>query len=478
MDEIGRRQRFRRRLRGEQKAVSPVVATLILILIAVAAAAALYLWLVAWQGGVTKGIGSPGAQYTVTIGGSTSVYPFDSYAVTQFEQNNSDVVVSNNQGGSGAGMLSVCAGQVDIGTASALESLTQLEQPVSAGGYGCPASPTPTLTTVAYDAVDVIVPVANAHGLVSINADTILSIYIAGDGGIPAFQASGAHFPGNFPTAAYYTNGVSFVGAGGAVASTGFIWNQIPACSAGTTTCISTELVPFGVDTATPAVVAAVPGTEVPCAAPFAGDLCDQAVADATTCGFTVCAGGTGAAASTDTVQPWARADTSGTEQSFTARILGIGDSAGTVAGLGYTGCAPDGQLGSCGINPPSAQQGQGNPGVISGVAAHPDAIGFASDGLARATGSGVSCSTSSSPCVGLQAIGQSASVIPSTGSGGEIAAGILGNAAGYQGWRPFEYWTLGAPTGEVQRFINFVMDPANNQAFATEAAEVSVYSI
>jgi len=56
-----RRQSFRR-LHGEKKAVSPVVATLILILIAVAAAAALYLWLVAWQGGVTKGIGSPGAQ--------------------------------------------------------------------------------------------------------------------------------------------------------------------------------------------------------------------------------------------------------------------------------------------------------------------------------------------------------------------------------------------------------------------------------
>ena len=52
------------------------MATLILILIAVAAAAALYLWLVAWQGGVTSGIGSPGAQYTLRIGGSTSVYPF------------------------------------------------------------------------------------------------------------------------------------------------------------------------------------------------------------------------------------------------------------------------------------------------------------------------------------------------------------------------------------------------------------------
>src|SRR5579864_3834460 len=85
------------------RAVSPVVATLILILVAVAAAAALYLWLVAWQGGVTGSIGSPSAQYTVTIGGSTSVYPFDQLAVAQFQQNNSNIVVSDNQGGSGAG---------------------------------------------------------------------------------------------------------------------------------------------------------------------------------------------------------------------------------------------------------------------------------------------------------------------------------------------------------------------------------------
>ncbi len=71
-----RKLRYLRGLRGENKAVSPVVATLILILIAVAAAAALYLWLVAWQGNITGGIGQPGAQTTVSIGGSTSVYPF------------------------------------------------------------------------------------------------------------------------------------------------------------------------------------------------------------------------------------------------------------------------------------------------------------------------------------------------------------------------------------------------------------------
>jgi len=155
--------------------VSPVVATLILILVAVAAAAALYLWLNGWQTGVTKTIGSPTTQATITLGGSTSAYPFDQFIVTQFEQNNSDVSVSNNEGGTGAGMLAVCAGTVDIGVAAGLESVSTLE-----ASDGCPSgtSNAPVIETVAYDAVDVITQVANPHGLVSIGQDTLLSIYL------------------------------------------------------------------------------------------------------------------------------------------------------------------------------------------------------------------------------------------------------------------------------------------------------------
>ncbi|HTT34743.1 MAG TPA: substrate-binding domain-containing protein, partial [Thermoplasmata archaeon] len=119
-----------RRRRAQQiregRAVSPVVATLILILVAVAAAAALYLWLVAWQGQVTGGIGTPTAQYTVTIGGSTSVYPFTQEAAKEFQQNNSNIVISVNQGGSGAGRLAVCSGAVDIGEASSYTTVATL----------------------------------------------------------------------------------------------------------------------------------------------------------------------------------------------------------------------------------------------------------------------------------------------------------------------------------------------------------------
>jgi flagellin-like protein len=435
-----------RRMQKQKKAVSPVVATLILILIAVAAAAALYLWLVSWQTGVTNGVGSPGAQATLTIGGSTSVYPFDSLAVTQFEQNNTDVAISNNQGGSGAGMLSVCAGHVDIGTASALETVTQLEEPIASGGYGCQSFPTPTITTVAYDAVDVIVPTANTHGLISVSADTLLTIYEANGGGHAAFTGSA---PGGytFPQ----TDGAAATGITGTVS-----WNQIPACvpQVGTTTCAGVA-----------ETVLTVGGGGAACAG-FPNDICSTTTSP---CGWSVCAGG-----ANNLIQQWGRSDSSGTEQSFTARILGIGDAAGTTAGLGFSGCSPDGQLASCGINP--SHLGNGNPAVISGVAGSPDAIGFASDGLARATGSGVTF-------VALGAVGQLASgaVTPTTGSSGTIADGILGASTAanqYQGWRPFEFVTLGTPTGETEQFLQFVLDPANNQNFATESAEVSVYSI
>jgi flagellin-like protein len=460
MSEKGKRRmndrRGFRRMQKQKKGVSPVVATLILILIAVAAAAALYLWLVSWQGGVTAGVGSPSAQYTVTIGGSTSVYPFSSLAVTQFEQNNSDVVVSDNQGGSGAGMLSVCAHNVDIGAASAVETTTQLEESVAAGGYGCPASPAPVITTIAYDAVDVILPALNTHGLVSISADTLLTIYEAGGGGHGGFTGS-APAGYTFPQA----NGAT--DAALTIASTSVQWEQIPACVQNTLTC-------GGAGNPTEAPVATV-GAGVACAAGV--DICATG-AGVSPCGWSVCAGPFTGVTGTDPIQQWGRSDSSGTEQSFTARILGIGDSAGTAPGLGFSGCSPDGQLASCGINPPSAQLGNGNPGVISGVAAHPDAIGFASDGLARASGSGVTF-------VGLASVGQTVAVVPTTGSSGTIADGILSASTAanqYQGWRPFNFVTIGTPTGEVQRFIQFVLDPANNQNFATESAEVSIYSI
>jgi flagellin-like protein len=458
--ERGRRFRRSRLSIHERRGVSPVVATLILILIAVAAAAALYLWLVAWQGGVTAGIGSPGAQYTVTIGGSSSVYPWSVVAVKSFEGNNSNVIINVNQGGSGAGMAAVCSHNVDIGASSAPQTASVLE-----ASYGCPN--TVVQETVAYDAVDAIVPTLNLHGLQSISWDTMQAIYVAGIGGAPApVQAQT-----NLASASTYSmDGVAITTVPGYVAppATGFVWNQIPACSFGTVTCSGTAFTSTGMTIAAGTV-------PVACGSPGTGDLCFTAPGTSP-CGFSVCAGGTGAGSGagqyTATIHPWQRQDAGGTTQSFTARLLGVGTtSSAATSAVGFSGCAPTGQLTDCGISEKS--QGFGNPGVIAGVSGDKDGLGYASDGLVVASGSGV-------VAVAFQGIGQATPVFPTVAS--TIVAGIVAGNGGtygattYIGWRPFIYVQTAPPTGEVLRYLQWCMQPGNNQDFALAANELSPF--
>jgi flagellin-like protein len=475
-----RKQRYLRGLRGEKKGVSPVVATLILILIAVAAAAALYLWLVAWQGNITGGIGNQGAQYTVTIGGSTSVYPFTAAAATWFEQNNSDIVISVNQGGTGAGMLAVCSGNVQVGEASSLETPAGLQ-----AADGCPQTPGITITTIGYDAVDVITSVANVHGLVSVSYDTLTAIYDHASTTTPTLNAASI-------------NGVNIASSTALdiapfneapAAYTPLSWSQVPAAVAGATLAgcpVTTETVSTVVATGTNAQTGAA------CTGVDANDWY-TAVGVSSSCGFTICAGG---ATGTATIVPVERSDASGTTQTFEARVLGASSSSGfasSFAGLGFSGCGSNNLLADCGISVPTTANG--NPGVITAVAANANAIGYASDGLTRASTSGVTCQdVATSACgIGLAYPGEAAGVAPqpSLGATGSIAGGVVNGGFGtpgltttvtvansYSGARPFEMVTLQPPTGEVQRFIEFIVDPANNIAIASATGEVSIYSI
>ncbi len=466
-----RARSYRRKLRGENKAVSPVVATLILILIAVAAAAALYLWLVVWQGNITNGIGTQHAEPTLTIGGSTSVYPFDSLAVTQFQQNNSDVVISNNQGGSGAGMLAVCAGQVDLGAASFPVDVPTLES-----SYNCAAqyASTTVITTVAYDAVDVITSTTNNHGLLSINYDTLALVY-----------QDASYAAGGNPTLLSTTeNGVtiSTLVAAAAIPTAGVIdWSQIPAAVEGVT--IGTTLQQ---PTTAGAGVGAACGTGA-----LANTECYPVASGTTsTCGFTVCA--TGAVP----IVTYARSDASGTTQSFEARLIDAASNTkfatasqlNSPGSAGFTGCGSSNYISDCGYV--ATDTANGNPGVISGVASNSAAIGYASDGLARASGSGVTFY----PFTG---VGQTAAsdgstanptwyggILPTTGGSGTIANGIKAPTTsadytvGYLGWRPFDIVSLTPLSGVAQEFVTFVMDPANNLNLASESQEISVYSV
>ena len=475
--------RFRRRMSGQEKAVSPVVATLILILIAVAAAAALYLWLVNWQGGLTKGIGQPGAQATLQIGGSTSVYPFDEVAVTQFQQNHTDVVISNNQGGSGAGMLAVCNGAVDIGAASF---------PVTVDGlvtsYGCNPSveSTAQVTTVAYDAVDVITTLNNYHGLLSISYDTVALIYADATveaGGHPtldsatasSYSMNNATLPTGIPDPATITYGTT---------ATYLEWDQIPAAVAGATVGAVPEAIAAGT---TYTAAACGPNNYDTCYTGAAGTA-------SSTCGWSVCAGGTVSYPGTAVIQTVARSDASGTTQSFEARILDAGTSTSFASqstlnspgSAGFNGCGGTNYIADCGFV--ATATASGNPAVVAAVAGAPNSIGYASDGIARAAGSvylvpflGVAQSVTSDKVTTASWYG---GILPTTGSSGTIASGIQGPTTpadyyvGYLGWRPFDLVTLNAPTGVAASFMTFVLDPANNIALAGEAQEVSIYSV
>jgi len=491
---IERSQRFRRAWRGQTrtKAVSPVVATLILILIAVAAAAALYLWLVAWQGGVTGTIGSPGAQYTLTIGGSTSVYPFASEAAKQFEQNNTDVVVSVNQGGSGAGMAAVCTGQVDIGEASAFYTASTLET-----SYGCPT--TLNQQIVAYDGVDLITQTANVHAIQSMSWDTLQSVISDSSSTTPT---SGIQFVYSATTPSLTLNGVTLTSAeltaAGITQGSGFAWDQLPAFAAAENG-ITVAGTTFAPTTGGLTAATTLGADEASCTvAPYTHDLCTPVTdeATATTCGWTICAGGSGTYLAGATVtsaigQPAAtvhieyRSDVSGTTQSFLSRLVAAGTTTttGTTVSLGFSGCGGDNQFDGCGgsYNTAISTGSDGNPLVIAATAGDADALGYASDGLVWAGGSGV-------VPVNFQGYGQSVIVVMNSAStdlkniAGGIAAYDSGSwsatlATAYVGWRPFLNVETTPPTGEALRYLQFVMDPANNENLAAEANEISVYA-
>jgi phosphate transport system substrate-binding protein len=109
-------------LKQKMHAVSPVVATLVLIVVAIVGAIAVGLIMSRVASNTSnqanvQNVSSNAAQ-TLTIGGSTTVYPVSASAVAAFEAEYPGVNVQVAQGGSGAGMEGVIIGAINIGEAS------------------------------------------------------------------------------------------------------------------------------------------------------------------------------------------------------------------------------------------------------------------------------------------------------------------------------------------------------------------------
>jgi hypothetical protein len=104
------------------------------------------------------------------------------------------------------------------------------------------------------------------------------------------------------------------------------------------------------------------------------------------------------------------------------------------------------------------------------------DAIGFASDGLVQAAGSGVTP-------IDCQGYGQSVvvNIVGESTALKAIAKGLSDcdfNSASYAtdqasiGWRPFLNVETAPPTGEVLWYPQFVFDPANNENIVADRGD------
>ncbi len=432
MNKQRRRQAFSRRLR-EKKAVSPVVATLILILIAVAAAAALYLWLVAWQGGVTKTVGTPSPQYTVSIGGSTTVYPLDVIAVNWFEQNNSGVTIADQQGGSASGVTAVCAGAIDIGASSTLESSSALS------GYGCPA--TVVQTPIGYDGVDVIYDNGSGIWGTSDLADHYLADTYYADT-FPTFNQSTL-------TAIYECNGngTSFGNSGAAYALPA--WENADNAAGGT----------LGPTVHTGSTSADCGGYQFswsdigfPAGCSPAGDNGVECIHD------------DGADAG-KLIQIYHRADNSGTEQSFVQLLLGPSGGCGTDKGN---------ELSECGI---TATGEVGNPALLSAVIANPNGIGFNSNGIVYEAKDQADIAAFEGPSQTVPIVPTATNILAGVSANCGLGTSTACTNTQYYGWRQLEYVTVGSPTGESSRFITFVVGSEVNQDLALATGYISIYA-
>ncbi len=399
------------------------------------------------------------AQMTLAVGGSISAYPFASLAAQWFEQNDTSVVISVNQGSSAAGMTAVCAGQLNIGVASVPESETALID-----RFGCSSQ---VLTNaVAYDVVDIVVNASNPHGLLSIESDTLAQIYDRDSTTAPTLVATtedGVPLPSGYPTGP-------------------LDWDNLPAAAAGA--------VVDGIGQAPASGYAPLGGSGQ---AAGTGDLINDIVtpsADPSPCGWTICAGPFSAVGNVGPGSPVAAVETfdpSGDTQTFEARLLGAtGPStfASDSSQLGFQGCGNLELLSDCGISVPDGNAT--SAGALSLVAADPNAIGYAPDGLVRpASGPGLGT------FVPFLAIGETVinnasstadgGVVPTMGPAGSIAAGI-DNSTGtdaYAGWIPFVFVEATPPSGVEQHYLDFALDPATNTNLCWVAGGlISIYAV
>jgi len=100
------------------EAVSPVVATLLLVLVAAGAAIGFGVFLNGFQKKTQSNVSSETPAETLHIGGSSTVFELTEKALPVWKAAHPSIVIDDQEGGSDAGLIAICKGNLDIGASS------------------------------------------------------------------------------------------------------------------------------------------------------------------------------------------------------------------------------------------------------------------------------------------------------------------------------------------------------------------------
>lgn len=152
-------------------------------------------------------------------------------------------------------------------------------------------------------------------------------------------------------------------------------------------------------------------------------------------------AGGTVMCSGTTDIKIMDRDDESGTEEVFCKQIIDISYTTLEAAGI-------------------VATHYTSNQNLAVAIAADADALSFMSFGIATASGSGLKM-------VPFQGDGDSAPITPAKANIVDLT---------YDGARPLCYVTVGAPTGDVGRYIKYCLAPETNMNICKLSGYISLY--
>ena len=461
-------KRIGKRLVKNAQAVSPIIATLMLVLVAVGSAGAFYMWQTGWQGDVEgKAAGGTELQASLSIGGSSTVYEFSAISGEYYHAANPGYKVSYQKGGSGAGVASVGTGAVDIGSASRDVQTSEFDQYPDLNKDGVKDFGRELIVhTVAYDAV-VIIYKGDVSGGVAAVAATLTDQTITFTADTPGedgnsitmtlVETPAADLGGDSATIDVALSGnditVTFQDDRNpvnpeSVGQVG-IMNAVNLAVTGTVAGVGVNsgnnLIDCTITHDVTALIDGTDGTDFTDAVPLAQTNLDGGE-ESTAFDFSdgVDAAELIGAINDGTIDWYDRSDASGTEELFVGKLLGLGYDTVEEALVGNV------------ITSDSTNSYPSNQDILGAFNSHAEPVWtFTSFGMADAGGYTICDYNGVTP---------------------DKDSIMADGAAKYAAARPINYITIGEPTGDIGLYIDFCLQPENNQKICEACDYISIY--